>query len=193
MVQERIGQRYAKAIMDLAVSRKVEGKVLEDMQLFRTICRENRDFVLMLKSPLIQNDKKGSIVRSVLAGKTDTLIIEAFDLIIRKNRANVLSVIGDEFVRMYQRLNNILEVKISSAAPLSEASRTQLLVHVEQLISVRYTQNGIKPVISLEEKTDSELIGGFVLKIGDLQYDGSFAETLRRLRQEFQSNPYIKN
>jgi F-type H+-transporting ATPase subunit delta len=147
----------------------------------------------MLKSPLIQNDKKRSIVRAVLAGKTDALINEAFDLIIRKNRANVLTVIGDEFVKMYQRLNDILEVKIISATPLSEASRSQLLAHVEQLIQARYQHNGKQPVITLEEKTDSELIGGFVLKIGDLQYDGSFAETLRRLRQEFQSNPYIKN
>jgi len=194
MVQERIGLRYAKAIMELAIAQQRDKKILDDMLMFRDICRQNRDFVLMLKSPLINNDKKHKIIKALLADKIDSLLLEAFYLIIRKNRANVLTVIGEEFVRLYQRNNNILEVRITSASPLSSDSRTLLLERAQIILNQNHTTHlGNHPSLVLKENIDPSLIGGFVLKVGDLMYDSSFSETLRRLSQEFKSNPYIKN
>lgn len=193
MVQERIGQRYAKAIMELSIQNNLEKKVLEDMELFRTVCHENRDFVLMLKSPLIHTDKKWSVVKSIFQDKLDPMVLASFQLIVRKNRANVLTVIGDEFLKLYQKRNRILEVSIFSAAPLSAESRSQLLERVDKLVQAQEAGNGSVPSIKLIEKTDASLIGGFVLRVGDQMYDGSFSEALRRLSKEFNNNPYIKN
>lgn len=194
MVAERIGQRYAKAIMDLAIQKGIGKKVLEDMELFRSVCRENRDLVLMLRSPLIQADKKKQILHALFQDKMDPLVMASFDLIARKNRASVLSTIGDEYIQLYRRLNNIIEVQLITASPLSESARAALLSKVQELLNKEAARlNQSNPTVSMEEKTDPYLIGGFVLKAGDLLYDESYSEALRRLSQQFNSNPYIKN
>lgn len=194
MVAERIGQRYAKAIMDLAIQKGIGKKVLDDMELFRSVCHENREFVLMLRSPLIQVDKKNQILQALFKGKMEDLVLEAFTLITRKNRSSVLSTIGDEYIRLYRRLNNIIEVQLITATPVSSETRAALLVKVQELLNMEAGRlNQQNPSVSLVEKVDPSLIGGFVLKAGDLLYDESFSESLRRLSQQFKSNPYIKN
>jgi F-type H+-transporting ATPase subunit delta len=194
MVAERIGQRYAKAIMDLAIQKGIDKQVLEDMELFRTVCRENREFVLMLRSPLIQADKKKQILQSLFRDKMNPLLMEAFALITHKNRSAVLTTIGEEYIQLYRRLHNITEVQVITASPVSEATRSALLTKIEELLALQ-ASNGkqSKSTISLVEKTDAALIGGFILRAGDLQFDQSFSESLRRLSQQFNSNPYIKN
>lgn len=194
MVAERIGQRYAKAIMDLAIQKGIGKKVLDDMELFRTVCQENREFVLMLRSPLIQVDKKKQILHALFKGKMEDLVLDAFTLITRKNRSSVLSTIGDEYIRLYRRLNNIIEVQLITATPVSSETRAALLVKVQELLNLEAGRlNQQNPSVSLVENVDPSLIGGFVLKAGDLLYDESFSESLRRLSQQFKSNPYIKN
>ncbi len=148
----------------------------------------------MLRSPLIQVDKKKQILHALFKGKMEDLVMEAFTLITRKNRSSVLSTIGDEYIRLYRRLNNIIEVQLITAAPVSSETRAALLVKVQELLNLEAGRlNQQNPSVSLVEKVDTSLIGGFVLKAGDLLYDESFSESLRRLSQQFKSNPYIKN
>jgi F-type H+-transporting ATPase subunit delta len=66
-----------------------------------------------------------------------------------------------------------------------------LLTKIQELLARQAGKSNT--TISLVEKIDPTLIGGFILKAGDLQYDQSFSESLRRLSQQFNSNPYIKN
>ncbi len=191
MVAERIGQRYAKAIMDLAIQKGIDKQVLDDMELFRSVCMENREFVLMLRSPLIQGDKKKQILQSLFQDKMNPLVMEAFALITHKNRSSVLATIGEEYIQLYRRLHNITEVQVITAGPVSEATRSSLLTKIQELLARQAGKSNT--TISLVEKIDPTLIGGFILKAGDLQYDQSFSESLRRLSQQFNSNPYIKN
>lgn len=191
MVAERIGQRYAKAIMDLAIQKGIDKQVLDDMELFRSVCMENREFVLMLRSPLIQGDKKKQILQSLFKDKMNSLVMEAFALITHKNRSSVLATIGEEYIQLYRRLHNITEVQVITAGPVSEATRSSLLTKIQELLARQAGKSNT--TISLVEKIDPTLIGGFILKAGDLQYDQSFSESLRRLSQQFNSNPYIKN
>lgn len=191
MVAERIGQRYAKAIMDLAIQKGIDKQVLDDMELFRSVCMENREFVLMLRSPLIQGDKKKQILQSLFKDKMNPLVMEAFALITHKNRSSVLATIGEEYIQLYRRLHNITEIQVITAGPVSEATRSSLLTKIQELLARQAGKSNT--TISLVEKIDPTLIGGFILKAGDLQYDQSFSESLRRLSQQFNSNPYIKN
>jgi F-type H+-transporting ATPase subunit delta len=46
-------------------------------------------------------------------------------------------------------------------------------------------------IIQLEEKVDPDLIGGFVLRVGDIQVDDSIRTNLRNLKNKFKENPYI--
>jgi F-type H+-transporting ATPase subunit delta len=140
---------------------------------------------------LIQGDKKKQILQSLFKDKMNPLVMEAFALITHKNRSSVLATIGEEYIQLYRRLHNITEVQVITAGPVSEATRSSLLTKIQELLARQAGKSNT--TISLVEKIDPTLIGGFILKAGDLQYDQSFSESLRRLSQQFNSNPYIKN
>ena len=50
----------------------------------------------------------------------------------------------------------------------------------------------LKTKFVIKEKVNPELIAGFVLLVGDKLIDGSISGGLRKLKQEFEKNPYIK-
>ena len=56
----------------------------------------------------------------------------------------------------------------------------------------RIVKEKVQREVELLEQVDKDLIGGFVLRIGDTQYDASVVSQLRRLAKEFSSNPYVR-
>ena len=81
----RISARYAKSLIDLAVEQNVLDQVVNDIQAFIGITK-NRDFYLLLKSPIINTTKKLQIFKSIFEGKVNNITYSFFDIIIRKGR-----------------------------------------------------------------------------------------------------------
>jgi len=68
----RIASRYAKSLLDLATEQGKVDKVLEDMKTFNEAAAQ-RDFELVLKSPIIKSDKKQAILKEIFGGQFDEL------------------------------------------------------------------------------------------------------------------------
>ena len=66
MISSKITYRYAKALLDLAISENLMDECLADMKLLEKVCKENSELVLLFKSPIINTDKKISIIKEVL-------------------------------------------------------------------------------------------------------------------------------
>jgi F-type H+-transporting ATPase subunit delta len=49
-----------------------------------------------------------------------------------------------------------------------------------------------KKEVELEEKVDKDLIGGFILNVGDRQIDASVKSKLKALKLKFSENPFVK-
>ena len=62
MRETRVANRYAKALFDLSIELKLDKQTIKDIELLHTVCKQNRDFVLMLKSPVIRDVKKMAIL-----------------------------------------------------------------------------------------------------------------------------------
>ena len=69
MKETRLAIRYAKALLELALEKKIEDKVKGDMQLVSEICESNRDFRRMLSNPVINAEKKESIINEIFKNK----------------------------------------------------------------------------------------------------------------------------
>jgi F-type H+-transporting ATPase subunit delta len=173
MSEKRIAVRYAKSLVDLAAEMKVLDSVKKDMELIDGVCEENRQLRLMLKSPIILSDKKRNILELIFDKKVSELTLKFFKVLSRKNRLNVLPYITGEVIQQYNKINGIQTATITSSMPLTPKMRTE----VEKIVA---KASGKK--VLLEEKIDKELIGGFVLNIGDRQLDESIAGNLNRLR-----------
>lgn len=184
MSEYRVASRYAKSLIELAEEQKVLEEVLKDMQHFTQVCKDNYDFVLMLKNPIIKHDKKNLILKKVFEGRVNKLTLAIFDIITRKNREAVLPDVAKSFQSQYNVYKGIEEAKVTTAVPLTAELKKEMEEMVKKISS--------KPNVQLEEVIDKDLIGGFILKVGDRQIDDSIKSKIKALKLKFSQNPYIK-
>jgi len=184
MVDSRAASRYVKSLLGLAVEQNALEPVHQDMLLFSKIVEENRPFELMLRNPIIKHDKKRDILEKIFEGKVHPLTLAIFDILTRKNREPLLPGIAKEFHAAYNLYSGIGKAFITTAVPLDAQLRTEFENIVKQLSE--------KDNVELTEKVDKEMIGGFVLNIGDRQIDASIKNKLKALKVKFNQNPYIK-
>jgi F-type H+-transporting ATPase subunit delta len=173
-----------KSLLDLAIEQKALENVHNDMLLFARVVNESKPFAAMLKSPVIPHDKKSAILSKIFNGKVHALTMSFFDIITRKNREPLLPAIAREFHNAYNDHKGIGKATVTSAVPLDDKLRNEFETLVKQ-----YSE---KKQVELVEKVDPEMIGGFVLNIGDRQIDASIKSRLNALKLTFSQNPYIK-
>ncbi len=174
----RIAVRYAKPLLELAQEKGSLEAVKKDMLGFTELCKTNRDFVSMLKSPIIQNMKKAQILKTIFDNKVDALTATFFDVVARKNREQYLPEIAKEFVALYNDKMGYQDATVTTAIAIDDQERKTF----EKLVA---DITGRKPLLS--EKIDSELIGGYRLNLGDQQIDESISGQLKDLKLKFQN------
>ncbi|MFD1631689.1 ATP synthase F1 subunit delta [Pseudopedobacter beijingensis] len=176
MSEIKVASRYAKSLLDLAIEKKIEKGVKDDMQLFVDTLRANSEFASVVKNPIITLDKKRSILRALFEGKMQNETLAFFDIMVNKGRADVLPGAAKEFINQYNIHNNINTVKVVTAIPLTEASKIDIINKVKAIIGGE---------VILNTSVDENLIGGLVLTIGDRQFDASISNKLNQLKQAF--------
>lgn len=184
MADSRAASRYVKSLLDLAVERKVLEEVHRDMVFFTEVISKSRQLELLLQSPVIKHDQKLEILKRIFSGKVHSLTMAFFDIITRKNREPILATVAREFHNAYNEYKGVGKATVTTAIPLDSKARAE----VEQLVRT-YSD---KKEIELIERVDPELIGGFILKVGDRQVDASIKNKIKTLKVKFSENPYIK-
>ncbi|MES1217822.1 MAG: ATP synthase F1 subunit delta [Bacteroidota bacterium] len=183
MPNPRLAFRYAKALLDLAVEQGQIDEVYTDMLWLKSVCKSNPDFVSVLKSPVISSEKKVSILHAVAGDRLSKLVVSFNSLLIKKTREANLPEIITSFIIQYKTFKNIHIVKLTTATPLSEAVRNEIIVQVKKA--------GGFENIELEEKVDKNVIGGFVLQVGDKLVDASIAYDLKTIAKQFENNDFL--
>jgi len=183
MIETKVAKRYAKSLIDLARETGVMDAVGADMKLFVAICEQNRDLVLLLANPIIHADKKLNVLRKVFEGKMNKVSISFFEIITRKGREPFLESIAKEFVQQYKKFKGIQTAVITSAVGLDDKLRAEVY---------KIIRDNVKSEVELVEKVDKNIIGGFILRMDDKQFDASIASDLGKLTKEFASNPYVR-
>ena len=182
MSETRIAARYAKPLLELATEKGSLDAVAKDMNAFSELCDSNREFVLMLKNPILNHLKKLAILNKIFKGKVNTLTLSIFDIISRKNREQYLPEIAKEFHRQYNVAQGISEATITTVAPINAELRKEISALVKKVTGQK---------VELTEKVDASIIGGFILKIADRQIDDSVASKLNELKLKFSQNLYV--
>jgi F-type H+-transporting ATPase subunit delta len=175
MRNHRAATRYAKSLLQLAQESSVLDQVRDDMQLFLKVFAENRLFSVLLRNPVILHSKKRAVLQALFKDKMDRLTLVAFDLITKKNRENILHEIAGEFLVQYNILQGIQKAVVTTTYPLADDETAEFNKVVRGI-------TGLKPEIEL--KVDEDIIGGFVLDIGDRQLDESVKSKLNKIKRE---------
>ena len=177
MSEFRVASRYAKSLISFSEEEGIIEEVHNDMKMFREICKQNRNFVLMLQNPVISIDRKSSVLKALFDGKFHQSTMAFFSIITRKHREKLLPLISEEFHNQYNELNKIGMAKVSTVFALDEDLRESFKELVRSL-------SGDKEV-ELAEEVDESLIGGFLLKLDHKQVDESLRGKLKELSLKF--------
>lgn len=185
MADLRVASRYVKSLLGLAVEKGVLEAVHQDMLLFSRTCKENHALVMMLKSPVIRHDKKRDILEKIFTGKMNSLSMAIIDILTRKNREPLLPSIASEFHNAYNEFKGIGHANITTTLPLDKEMREVIESIVKKLSD--------RKQVEIDEKVDKDLIGGFILNVGDRQIDASIKSKLKKLSLKFNENFYVKD
>ncbi len=177
MSDKNVAYRYAKPIMDLANEKGVLDQVYADMQLLRTTCEQNSQFMAVLRNPVIRGFKKYAILKALFADKINTLTLQLFELMGRKDRENILYDLSAVFIDLYNEQKGIQKVTVISAVPLEIDQKADLQAKLAQQL---------KKIIEITEEVDASLLGGLIIQVGENQIiDNSVRSQLKRLRLKF--------
>ena len=176
MSEITVASRYAKSLIDLAEEQNALEAIKLDMLLFVKTLKENIQLQAVLRNPIISHDKKLKVLQAIFTGKVSPVTDSFFKIMVDKSRADILYPTATEFINQYNIKKNIVNAKVVSAAPLSEANRQQIISEVTGIT---------KGEVILNEQVDASLIGGFVLTVGDRQIDTSVATSLQKLKKDF--------
>jgi F-type H+-transporting ATPase subunit delta len=170
-----IAYRYAKALIDLAIEQKVVEDVNNDMSLFEKVCNENKEFQSVMANPIVRHEKKKSILKKIFEKNVHPVTFSIFDVLTRKNRENLIYPIAKEFQKLYVDLNKIELAIVTTVEPIDETQRAEF---------IKIVKDASGKTVQLEERIDKELIGGYVLRVGDTQIDTSVRKKINNLKLE---------
>lgn len=183
MKETKIANRYAKALFDLALEKELIDQVKVDMELVVSVCQQNKDFRMMLQSPIIFTGKKEAILREIFEKQIQQISYYFLMIITRKKREALLEAIAQQFVIIFKEYKNITMATLSTAVELDKEIKDKVIALLSEQT---------KGEIELTEEINKDLIGGFVLSYDDNQYDASIKKQIKELRRDFDKNLHIR-
>lgn len=173
MNSTKAASRYAKALLELAIEQGNLEKVAADMAYMHKVCSEEKEFVILLNSPIIKSDKKISIFNS-LFGDFDRLSSMFIDLIAKNRREYMLGDIAASFDAQLKAHKGIVPVTLISAKVLNAKTKDMIMEKISA---------SVKGKLEVNEEIDESLIGGFIVRMDDKQIDASIATQFKNLKQ----------
>ncbi|OXB02737.1 ATP synthase F1 subunit delta [Flavobacterium pectinovorum] len=174
MASTRAAIRYAKAILDLANSKGVAEAVNNDMKSIASAIETNEELSTFIQNPTTKVEVKESALLEVFAnvnGVTKGL----FHLLFENKRFEILEAIALEYKKLFDENNGVEVATVTTAIPMDAALEAKVLAKIATLSDKK---------ITIENVVDPAIIGGFILRIGDNQYNASVANRLQVLKRE---------
>jgi F-type H+-transporting ATPase subunit delta len=183
MLNPRVASRYAKSILDLAVEKGQLEEVYNDMLYLQQLNKGSKEFLTLLRSPVVKPDVKIKAINAVTAGNISALTTSFTTLLINKARESVLPEVITSFIEQYKQQKNINTVKLTTATPVSEEVKKSIVAQVKKVSKMDN--------IDLQTEINPDIIGGFVLQAGDQLIDASIAYDLKTISRQFENNDFI--
>lgn len=179
MKQIRLANRYAKALFELALEQQNLEAVAKDMQLVNDVIAENRELALLLKSPVVKAPKKTAIFKSLFEKNITKLSLQFLSLLAKKGREDIIQQVAESFMTIYNDYRGITEAWLTTAGDIEKDAKTAILNMLKKLSGKE---------VQLHEYVNADLLGGFVVKLGDYQYDASTKTLIKRLKENIKNN-----
>ena len=177
----KVAKRYAKALLDYSIEKQAEDGLFQELSSVVEIVQENPDLKALLHSPIVRMETKHKVLQEVFAQRSAILNL-LIEILVENKRVSDLYGIAREYVIQYNRYKEKATAYLTTAVELPEHLK-------EQFVQKAIALSGGKH-ITLETRVATELIGGFILRIDDLQYNASIAHKLHGIAEQMNETVY---
>lgn len=174
MASTRAAIRYATAILDLSNSKGVSEVVNNDMKSIASTIKGNEELNTFIQNPTIKVEVKERALLEVFA-TADNVTKGLLHLLFENKRFEILDVIASEYSKLFDIQNNVEVAKVTTAIAMDSVLEAKVLAKIATLSNKK---------ITIENIVDPSILGGFILRIGDQQYNASVANRLQILKRE---------
>ena len=175
MAGTRAAIRYSKAILDLANSKGVAEVVSNDMKTIAATINGNLELTTFIQNPTIKVEVKEKALLEVFA-ESNSVTKGLFHLLFENKRFEILGAIAVEYGKLSDLANGKELAQVTTAFPMDVALEAQVLEKIATFSDKK---------ITIENIVDPAIIGGFILRIGDKQYNASVYNRLQVIKKEF--------
>ncbi len=182
MSNSKISKRYARALLSLG---QEDGKYAEygqNLQEFMKFCSANDEFFRVISNQIFDYENRKKIMNAILKKSDFAITVKNFlQLLLDKNRIGVVEEINDHYTRFTDELSNITRAEVITAKPLKGEAKDRLVKALKALTSKE---------VQMDVREDSSIMGGLIVKTGDLVLDGSVKTQLEGLRESLKRGEY---
>ena len=178
MAGTRAAIRYAKAVLSLATDNKNAEAVQLDMALISSSIANSESLDNALKSPVVRLSDKAAVLNTLfpsVSSESKSL----FSTLVKNKRVNILGQIATQYGVLYDQVSNKEKAFVTTAIPMTSELESKVMTKLKSLTTKDVTLN---------KYVDEKIIGGFVLRVGDQQYDASVSNQLNMLKNKFTIN-----
>ncbi|AZI66229.1 ATP synthase F1 subunit delta [Kaistella daneshvariae] len=179
MVTSKVAKRYAQGLLNFTQEAGMTASVLPEMKDLVNTIEKSRDLQSFFGSPIVDAKKKVSIAREIFKDFSP-VTRNLLEMVIKHGRESHLRNIGQEFINKVEDMNGVQRITLTSATALSQEN-IQNILKSTHLVN-HQNQFELKSIIK------PEILGGYILRVGDQQVDASVKSKLNRLKKEFQLN-----
>lgn len=178
MAGTRAAIRYAKAVLSLATEKQVAEAINTDMVLIAKTLKDNQNLDEALKNAVVKSDAKKAILLQVFPD-VNPMTIELFKVLDANKRLSHIEAIAEKYTELFDIQNGKQTATVTTAVAITEDIEMKVLAKIKELTNKAVTVKNI---------VDEDILGGFILRVGDIQYNASIASKLNKLKREFTVN-----
>jgi len=174
---EEIARVYGDALFDVAKESGKLDEVRDQLGEFADALADNRELQIFLFSPYFSSEEKRDGIAKVVSDGNEELV-NFLELLAEKHRMPAIFRIRRRFDELWAEENRRLEVRLTSAVPLDQAVVERVGQEIERKTNKQ---------IDLASDVDEDILGGLVLRVGNMVLDASLRSKLEKLRKEVAS------
>ena len=171
---EEIAEVYARSLFEVAKQHDVLERVHDELGEFAEALADDRTLQVFLFSPYFSSQEKREGVRKVVSD-ADERIVNFLELLAERHRMPALFRIRREFDALWAEENQLLPVTVTSAVELDEGLVREIGERIQ-------AQTGRK--VELSSNVDPDVLGGLMVRVGNMVLDGTVRNRLERLRKQ---------
>lgn len=174
MTGSRAAIRYAKAILEMAQASGTAQQVSEDMAQISASVKESKELEDFLGSPTVKAEIKESALKEIFAN-SNNITQGLFRLLLENKRFDILPAIAEQYKVQFDIINGEEVATVTTAFPITPELEAKVLAKVKEFSDKK---------ITLKNIVNPDIIGGFILRVGDRQFNASVANSLNTLKRE---------